>query len=157
MTKVIAKCDGNITEHEIPEQLFTAIVADQGIKVEVPEALLIDSRKTVECMEKMSQRAWEHISTGELFQHLFNMLFRDSGVKIPVLIEPLLDGDIGVIHGCGLIVLLVESRFAGVKKVHIRTPEDHLHPKTQRLLVSVIQEIQKIPNGGEMEVAVVAE
>lgn len=54
---------------------FTCIVHQQGIRVDIPEFVEINSRHTIDCMSKMNQRQWEHISTGELFQHLFKTLF----------------------------------------------------------------------------------
>ena len=42
---------------------FTCIVHQQGIRVNIPEFVEINGRNTIECMEKMSQRAWAHIST----------------------------------------------------------------------------------------------
>jgi hypothetical protein len=62
--------------HEIEEgKRFTCIVHQQGIRVDVPEAVDINSRQTIECMEKMNQRQWEHISTGQLFRILFSTVF----------------------------------------------------------------------------------
>jgi hypothetical protein len=54
---------------------FTCIVHQQGIRVDIPEAVEINGRNTIDCMEKMSQRAWEHISTGQLFRMLFTTVF----------------------------------------------------------------------------------
>lgn len=101
--------------HEIspPEQEenrppVSVIVHEQCIKVSAPDAYTITPETTLECMRLMSQKAWQHISTGELFQHLFRKLFGgDAG--IPPTIGELLEEDKGVIHGVGLIVLLVES------------------------------------------------
>lgn len=136
---------GQKTEHAIPPEVV-CLVHPQGIKVTPLDAdLVITPKTTVECMEKMSQKAWEHISTGELFMHLFKMLFQDSAYLPPTIKEFLEDSNEGMIHGAGLIVQLVESRFAGLKKVFIQTPEAGLHPQVQYYLMSVIEEIKKIP------------
>jgi hypothetical protein len=148
--RVLAKANGKVTEHELPDQPFTCILHENSLKVEAPEAQLIDVEATLGCMRKMSQSAWEHISTGPLFNHFFTMLFppdddRHGNVTLPPKIATLLaDYDDGIIHACGLIILLVESRFAGTKKVFIKNPETHLHPAQQRLLVSMIHAIMQI-------------
>lgn len=145
---IIVKANGEVSEHDTPDQPFTVVVHDPSIKVEAPTAQLIDVKATIACMEAMSQRAWVHISTGPLFQHLFQALFADRPVTLPAEIDRLrADYDDGVIHACGLIILLVESRFAGRKEVFIKNPETHLHPAVTRCLVSVVQEIQRIDLG----------
>jgi hypothetical protein len=153
--KITAKYRGVTTEHDIkpPEDLITkgkavtAVVMQPGIKVDAPDAYKITPASTVECMAKMSQKAWEHISTGPLFKHFFFMLFGEDA-WLPEKIEDLNDEDTGTIHGCGLIIMLVEARFDNRKEVFIETPENSLHPKQQQMLMSVIYEIQKIPLGG---------
>ena len=40
---------------------FTCIVHQQGIRVDIPEFVEINSRHTIDCMSKMNQRQWEHI------------------------------------------------------------------------------------------------
>jgi hypothetical protein len=151
MTRIIAKVEGKATEHDLPEQPLTVVVHDPSIKIEVPEVPLVDIKATTQCMEQMSQRAWEHISTGPLFQHLFNALFQDREVRLPPTISTLLaDYDEGVIHACGLIILLVEARLAGKRKMFVKNPETHLHPATQRRIVDVLRMIQSIPGDGDM-------
>jgi predicted ATPase len=137
--------NGQKAEHEIPQQV-KCLVHQQGIKVKPLDAdLEITPKTTVACMEKMSQKAWEHISTGPLFQHFFNTLFEGQAHIPPTITEFLEDSDEGIIHGAGLIIELVEARFAGKNKVFIRTPENSLHPRAQRYLMTVIDEICKIP------------
>lgn len=137
-TKIIVNKE-NITV-DVPE--FSALVHQPGIRVDVPDFFEINSRNTIDCMEKMSQKAWIHISTGEIFQHLFKMVLPE--IEIPSTIEELNNSDYGTIHICGIIVLCCESMFAGQKKVFFRNPENHLHPKTEQLLVGMLKEIQKI-------------
>lgn len=154
--RVVTKCDGVIQEHDIPQGV-KCLVHENGIKVEAPDAFTITPTSTVECMREMSQEAWEHISTGPLFQHFFNELFRDRPVKLPATIKALNeDYDDGVIHACGLIILLVESRFESKTKVFLKLPETHLHPAVVCHLMTVILGIEKIPLGngkpGDIEV-----
>lgn len=147
--KIVTKCDGNVTEHDIQKQPVTVLVHQSDIKVEVPEVYTIDSQMTLKCMADMSQQAWEHISTGPLFQHIFNeCLFKGNPVKLPPTIKALNEdyGD-GVIHGCGLIVLLVEAMFAGRSEVYLKYPENHLHPGVQVYLMTMVQEVQKLHRG----------
>lgn len=137
---------------------FTCLVHQQGIRIDVPDFVEINSRNTIECMAKMSQRAWVHISTGELFQALFKELFpkEDGDVAIPATIEELNKGDYGVIHAAGMIVLGCEALFEGKTKLFFRTPEDHLHPKAERRICSMFAKMQEIlaPGAGTVEVAV---
>jgi hypothetical protein len=148
--KIVAKSKGVATELEIPGEV-RAIVMQPGMKVTAPDAYLVSIETTTKCMADMSQKAWEHISTGPLFQHFFNMLFGEDA-WIPPTIQELNDEDRSVIHGAGLIIQLVEARFAGRKEVFLQTPEDSFHPKQEQMLMSVIQEIRKIPMDGDMNV-----
>lgn len=136
---------GKKTEHEVPTEVV-CIVHQQAIKVTPLDAdLVITPATTAKCMEDMSQKAWEHISTGSLFQHFFHTLFQEDAYLPLTIKEFLEDSNEGMIHGAGLIIQLVEGRFAGKKKVFIRTPEAGLHPKAQYHLMSVIEGIKKIP------------
>lgn len=136
---------------------FIALVHQQGIRVDVPTAVEINSRNTIDCMEKMTQEAWVHISTGQLFQHLFKMLFPDGvdrngnpiqTVKIPATIEELIRGDFGVTHICGMIVLGCEAHFAGKTKIFYRNPETYLHPRQEQLIVGMFKEMQSLLGRG---------
>lgn len=142
--RIISKSNGVKSEHDLPSQPITAVVHQSGIKVEAPDAYTIDSTMTVSCMREMSQKAWEHISTGTLFRHFFDILFQKN-VELPVKISSLIeDYDDGVIHGCGLIVLLVEAMFAGKQQVYLKYPETFLHPAQQQWLMTVIMGIQHL-------------
>ena len=125
---------------------FTCIVHQQGIRVNVPEFVEINSRNTIDCMEKMSQRAWVHISTGQLFQILFREIFpeEDGNVVIPATIEELNAGDFGVVHASGMIVLACEAMFDGKTKIFFRNPEDNLHPKAERRIVSMFMKMREL-------------
>lgn len=128
---------------------MTVLVAQQGIRIDCPDHMEINSRDTLKTMSEMNQRQWEHISTGPLFTHFFRLLFpsEDGDVPIPATIEDLNSGDYGVIHASGLIVMMCEAIFAGTKKIFLRTPEDHLHPKATRSLVTMIDAINAMSGG----------
>ena len=130
---------------------FTVLVHQQGIRVNVPDFVEINGRNTIDCMEKMSQLAWKHISTGQLFQILFREIFpeEDGDVPIPATIAELNAGDFGVIHASGMITLGCEALFEGKTKLFFRTPEDHLHPKAERRIVSMFKKMQDLLAPGE--------
>lgn len=130
---------------------LTVLVHQPGIRVDVPQFVEINGRNTLDCMEKMSQQAWVHISTGELFQHLFREAFppEDGDVPIPATIEQLNKGDFGVIHISGMIVLACEAIFEGKYKIFLRTPEDHLHPKTERRVIGMMMKLRDLLAPGE--------
>lgn len=58
------------------------------------------------------------------------------------------DYDEGVIHACGLIILLCEAMFEGKKKVFLKNPETNLHPAVVARLMTVIIDIQKLSGRG---------
>lgn len=129
---------------------LTVLAHQQGTRVDIPTFTEVNGRNALECMEKMSQKAWEHISTGELFQHLFTMVFpkEDGKVEIPKTIEDLVTGDIGVTHIAGMIVLCCEACFDNpAAKIFLRTPEDHLHPKAERRLIKMVTTLQSLLGG----------
>jgi len=148
--RVVSRHQGKETTHEIPPEV-SVLVAQPTIKVTCPDAYLISAETTAKTMREMSQRAWEHISTGELFKHLYGILFKGD-TYIPKTIEEMLEEDAACIHGAGLIIQLVETRFNGVKQVHIDKPEANMHPQQAQALMSVVEEIKKIPLGGDVNV-----
>lgn len=154
--------------HEVGENRFTLLIHQQGIRVDVPEAVEINSRNTIDCMEKMSQKQWEWISTGELFRELYGTIFptedyggpkqewvepdvskdtftqpklTETGLPLPISIEELNKSDFGIVHACGMIVLGCEAIFGGKRKLFFRTPEDHLHPKAERRIVQMLKKM----------------
>lgn len=161
----------NGQEFEVGENRFTVLVHQQGIRVDVPEAVEINSRNTIDCIEKMNQRQWEHISSGQLFRILFSAIFpqedykeggRDfpapthrveiegqepmilhvePGIPIPATIEELKRGDFGMQHAAGMIILGCEAIFEGKLKLYFRTPEDHLHPKAERRITEMFRQM----------------
>src|SRR6187551_1561507 len=143
MTDIIATSRGIETKLEVPDQPLTCLVMPQEINVEVPGVREINSETTIQCMKEMSQEAWEHISTGELFQHLFFTLF-GKDAYLPKTIAELNKESRGVVHGSGLIIELVEVRFAKLKKVFVREPETFMHPQQCSNLMMVIKLIQDL-------------
>ncbi len=170
---------------DVGERRFTCLVHQHGVRVDVPEAVEINSRNTVDCMAKMTQKQWEHISTGQLFRILFATIFpkedytdrvppedpdsnfpkpqtrftiqmpsvseaggfvtetidTEGGIPVPKTIEELNEGDFGIIHAAGMIVLGCEAIFEGKLKIFFRNPEDTLHPKAERRIVHMMQQM----------------
>lgn len=155
MPKIIATADGVKTEHELPEQRLTVVVAQPGIRVDVPDFVEVNGRTTLKTMEEMSQKAWTYISTGPLFQALWLKAFPPDEVsmKIPATIQELNEGDFANIHIAGMIVQCCEAVFAG-RKVFLREPETHLHPKIERTVMSMISMIIAMGNASGTEVAI---
>lgn len=147
-TKIVV----NGEEKIIDAPPFTCIVHQPGIRVDVPDFVEINSRTTIDVMSKMSQRAWVHISTGQLFQELFKMAFpiEDGDIKIPATIEELNKGDFSVIHISGMIVQACEAVFEGKTKIFFRNPEDTLHPKTERRIVGMMKSIAQLAGDSEI-------
>src|ERR1043165_1483839 len=151
MPTVVTTCNGVKTEHEIEDKPggLTVILHQQGLRVDVPTFVEVGPRETIACMMEMKQKEWEWISEGQLFQTLFKTIFDEkqdrhfSGCVIPKTIEELNQGDMGVAHICGLIVLSCEAFFAG-KSVFLRNPETYLHPATERMIVGMLNKMLEL-------------
>jgi hypothetical protein len=135
---------------------FMVLLHQQGIRVDVPNFIEINSRTTIDCIQKLTQRQWTHISTGSLFQHLFKVVLPDHDnilglIPIPETVEALKAGDFGIQHICGLIILSCEAIFTQMDaeeprpiKLFFREIESHLHPSTQRRIINLITELRKM-------------
>lgn len=121
------------------------MVPDQGITIDVPDAVEISYDTTRRTMAGMSERAWTHISTGELFPHLFKTIF--PALPLPATVKELNAGDPGVVHVCGLIVQLCECLFAGKPRIYLRHPEHGMHPATSQRFMLMVQETYKLITG----------
>lgn len=132
--KVTSKVPGGETQgHEI-EALggFTVIVHQQGIRVDVPNFIEVNSRNTIDCVQQLNAQNWEWISTGDPFRIMYHLAMKDTAVpEPPKTIEELKESDFGVQHLCGLLILGSEAMMEG-KSVFFRNPENFLHPKVER-------------------------
>ena len=162
MVRVVTTANGVKTEHEITPgpRNFTLLVHQQGLRVDVPEFTEINPKNTIACMEAMTQKQWDWISTGPLFKTLFYKVFDQeqekhfSGCQIPLSIDELNQGDMGVAHICGMIVLGCESLMAG-KSVFVRNPETYLHPAAERMVVGMFYKMMEMFGvGGKIQTAV---
>ena len=98
-----------------------------------------------------------HISVPILFRELFP---EPEDVPIPATIAELNAGDFGVIHAAGMITLACEAIFEGKTKIFFRTPEDHLHPKTEQRIGGMFMKMRELlaPNEeGGVATAIVPE
>lgn len=149
MTQIVLTVNGEKTVEEIETGNFTVLVHQQGIRVDVPEFVEINPRNTLACMESMTQKEWEWISTGPLFKTLFDKVFDHKEMnfnackKIPSTIQELIEGDIGITHVCGMIVLGCEALMIQ-KSIFVRNPETYLHPATERTIVSMFHKMMEM-------------
>lgn len=76
---------------------------------------------------------------------------------IPKTIEELNQGDMGIAHVCGMIILGCESFMAG-KSVFVRNPETYLHPATERTIVGMFHKMMELFGvGGKVQTAIADE
>jgi len=134
-----ATSNGVVTDIELPaDQKLLAIVHQNGIKVDVPEYVRIDCRKTIKTMEQMNQKQWEWISQADIFKNLFNIVFHD--ITLPNNINDLNEEDMGVVHVVGMIVLGCEACFES-KSCFFVNPETFLHPKAEQRIISMFNKM----------------
>jgi hypothetical protein len=136
--------------HELEAGRFTVIAHQQGIKIEVPESLTIGAMDTIKMADSLNEQQWQHISSGPLFQHFFNIIFKDAGssVTVPKTVDDLKRGDYGVKHISGMIIILVENSPLmsknPPKKVYLEYPETFLHPAQTRSFMSMLYDLMKL-------------
>lgn len=155
---------GTVTKHQLPENpTFKVIVHQPGTRVDVPEFLEINVHTTIHTMRTLKQNQWSHISTGPVFKHFFNLAFppdEEENIFPPEKIEDMQKCGFDVLHICGMIIALVEEAFAvldGKKKefkVFVREPETHLHPKTQRHIVTMLKAVETMVKTGKLDTTV---
>lgn len=147
MPKQEVLVNGQKVEFEAAPRL-NILVPDPGMRVEVPSHTEINGRNTLEFMSKMPDKKWQWISTGPLFKGLFNELFESSEIKLPSTIAELMKMGNDVIHASGLIIMCFEAAVERHENVFLNMPEEHLHPKQQRNLVTVLEKIQGLSQEG---------
>lgn len=107
-------------ELQLPDERFTVLTHKQGTRVDIPDFLQINGANTLLTVNELKQNQWEHISTGPIFQDLFYTVFpKDSAdtkgdsiaVAIPKDVNNLKEGDLGVSHVAGMIIMMVEEAF----------------------------------------------
>lgn len=151
MVTVVATTNGVKTVHEVEDKPggLTCIVHQQGIRVDVPAFVEVGPRETIACMSNMNQKQWEWISRGPLFKMLFNEVLKPENEKnfdacyIPDTIEELNQGDMGIAHISGLIILSCEAFFAK-KSVFLRNPETYMHPAAERMIMTMLKKMMQL-------------
>jgi len=123
---------------------LTVMVPQSCIRVDVPAYTEINSRNTIEFMEKMSDRKWVWISSGPLFRALFNEIFENARIDLPRTVAELMKLDYAVIHVAGMIVMCFEAMVERHENVYLRDPENYLHPAQARTIVPVLMKIQAL-------------
>jgi predicted ATPase len=141
-------------ELQLPDQRFTYVVHQQGIRVDVPDFVQINGANTLKTCMDLTQKQWEHISTGPLFQELFYTVFPKDREKnfgevvIPKDVNNLKEGDPGVAHISGMIIMMCETAFEVIDgkrkelKIFFRNPESHLHPAAQQTIIGMLTKFQ---------------
>lgn len=144
-TKIITTVGKNKQEHVIDNgpRNFTCIVHQQGIRVDIPSHVEINSKNTLECVEKLNQTQWKWISEGDIFRVIWTLMFQDTDVTIPETIEELVSADFGMQHAAGMIILGCEAMFAG-QHVFFRNPENHMHPAVERCIVYAFKAMMRL-------------
>ncbi len=158
MTAITFKSAGQQEQTlELPEQPLTVLVHRPGTSVGVPGVLEISGVDTILEMKTITQKQWEHISSGPLFKELFFMCFKDDEAfkdyKLPLNIEEFRKEGDDMLHIAGLIILTVNAIFSGKhKKIFIKLIEAHLHPGTQQRVMGMMTKIQELLCGNGVEV-----
>lgn len=118
------------------------------------EVYIIDQISTVGHITRMPQMEWSALSSDHQFLHFFGILFGEGG-EIPFLprsVRDLIDEyDMGILHGIGMISLLVGAVTRGESRVILRNPTCYLSASTIPKLAVMLMEIQKLPGEYTLE------
>ncbi len=150
MPKVITKFKGKKQTHNIPDAPggFNVLVHQQGIRVDVPAFVEINTITSHNCIMALQQHQWDFIRTGQVFRVLFHLAFDpENRIDPPVDVTELKGGDPGILNVAGMIIQGCEAFFAG-KSVFFRNPENGLHPKTERYIVTMFKAMLRMCGKG---------
>jgi hypothetical protein len=132
---------------EVETQPLTVLCHNQPMRIEVPTHFEINGRNTIDLVRELRQDQWDHIRTGGVFKPLFDIVFQDAPVKLPVKVSELEEMDYAVQHVAGMVIMLFEHAVIKGEKIFLRLPETHLHPAQTRHLVDLMNQVQAIANG----------
>jgi hypothetical protein len=153
MPEVITTIDGE--EVPLPEvRELNIICHKETMNIKVPDHFEINPENTLEEIKNLNQNAWTHISTGEIFQHLFRLVYPlpdpsnhsapKSEIAIPERIEDLQAMELGIRHVCGLIILAITRGGIEGRELFFKLPESYLHPAYQCNLADMFIVLPKI-------------
>lgn len=144
----------NGKESEIPIRELNLFVHKDVMDIKVPDRFEINPENTLEEIRNLSQKAWTHISTGDIFQYLFRFVFplpdasNHSAPKeeiiIPAQLEDLQKSEMGVRHIAGLIILAITKGGIEGKELFFKLPESYLHPAYQCNLADLFIMLPKV-------------
>jgi hypothetical protein len=144
--------DGKLKE--LPAKELNLLFHKDVFDVRAPECFEINPENTLEEIRNISQEAWTHISTGEIFQHLFRLVYPlpdaknhsapNVEVPIPEQLADLRKMDMGVRHVAGLIILALTKGGIEGKQLFFKLPESYLHPAYAANLADVFIVLPKI-------------
>jgi hypothetical protein len=137
-------------EHQVEARNLTLLLHRDEYNIEVPDRFEINPKLTLAEIDKIDQKAWAHISTGDIFKLLFGIVFPEGGlhkttkVEIPAQLEDLRRMSLGVQHVAGLIILAMTQGGILGKQLFFRLPEAHLHPAYQGNLADMFMMLGKV-------------
>ncbi len=105
-------------------------------KISVPNSVEIGSPETLECAGKLTQEDLDALHKMGA-QELFDRVFSSQSISMPKAIQELKMAGGGVQHVVGMIVMILNALAEG-KRIHLRNPETHLHPKAQAGLAEML-------------------
>jgi len=117
---------------------LTILVPSDGIwqKITIPDAVEIGSPETLDVSRKLIQAELDALHTIGAVE-LFDLVFKGQNVRMPKTVSELrISGD-GVCHIIGMIVMIIDALEKN-KRIHLRHPETHLHPKAQAGLANMV-------------------
>ena len=143
----------NITTGEtihIPKAALVLVPSVDCNVVNVPGFYEINGVTTLKVVDELSERAWQHISTGPLFRELWKSAVEDESgliIQIPKTVDDLKKSGNGTKHIAGMIIEAVEKGVFEHKSLFFREPETHLHPKLCRTLMTLIYKVKALCTG----------
>ena len=116
-------------KHEMIDTKPLTLLCHKGdMSIKVPGRLEIGSPETLLKAWSLTQEELTHLT--QIGGGLFDVVFKTSQVRMPKLVDELLDATVGVQHVVGMIALIFEGFITG-RELFFRQPETHLHPEQQ--------------------------
>lgn len=138
--KVTVLADGQPVE--IEAKPFTVLFHPGEIQLEIPTHHEINGETTLARCDMLTTDEWEFLSTNERFLGLVAIVWKGTDVKVPATVDELLTKrNRAYRHVVGMIIELAEC-IADGRKIFLREPETHLHPKQQMQLVDMLRAMQ---------------
>lgn len=145
----------NGEKSDIEVSPVTLLLHKDIMNIKAPDRFEINPVNTFEEILSLNQEKWAHISTGEIFQYLFRLVFplpensfhKTGIIDIPEKLEDLLTSDLGIQHISGLIILAMTKGGIQGKELFFKLPEAYLYPSYQANLADLFIVLPKIIEG----------